>query len=802
MKLYEFQKEVARRHLRDGCNVILQAPTGSGKTLAALWPFFETWDRRAFFPKQCIYSVPMRTLANQFTEKTRKQIKEELLLMVEPQVQIQTGERPDDPRLNSDIIFTTVDQTLSNILCVPYAVGGGSANVNAGAVVSSYLIFDEFHLFSPDDSMRTTLEILNLLDGITPFVLMTATFSSKMLEKLAQKLNAQVVSISRDELTKIPSQQNKVRRYTVCDKALEANDVWKHHSTRSIAICNTVQRAQDLYEALETKAQGTETEVMLLHARFTSKHRTEKEQTIRKEFGSNKEEQDKPSLILVSTQVIEVGLDITCENLHTEIAPANAVLQRAGRCARFKDEQGDVFIYDVQLDKKGNRSFAPYHGKTEKALCEKAWGAFTKRSGNALDFFGEQDVIDEVHTETDERVLQELDESKGRTWDQIRQAMTKCDLSMRPELIRDSSDSCTLLVCKEDDLERLGNPFGYRGFSSYRGSLRGRWKDLQEWAYAKHLRWIVQIPREKPKTEQDEDSNQTIKFDWLPVPPHLDDIPYAPLYVVNPELVSYDERIGLRFCENDAVNPDVLLERSKGRKRDFNYKYQLESYPDHIKKMMTLYRSQHAERLVYAASKLEKKLELPSGSIDRAARLAIAFHDVGKMQVDWQRWARNYQAAIGESASDANLMIAHTHSETEEHREKEKHVKPKRPHHAAEGAVATMNLSKLLVGNNNMLYKAVVTAITRHHSPRTDSLDEDYQMHAAAPIAVDRALREAGENVESAIVGSEFLLNAPSINFDEEILSNEDCAEAWLIYLLAVRALRLTDGESIGDSEK
>ena len=46
-----------------------------------------------------------------------------------------------------DLVFTTIDQTLSNVLGVPYSVGSARANLNAGAVMSSYLIFDEFHLF-------------------------------------------------------------------------------------------------------------------------------------------------------------------------------------------------------------------------------------------------------------------------------------------------------------------------------------------------------------------------------------------------------------------------------------------------------------------------------------------------------------------------------------------------------------------------------------------------------------------------------------------------------------------------------
>lgn len=797
MKLFDFQKAVAR-HLRAGRNVILQAPTGSGKTIAALWPFLEAWDRKgAEFPRQCIYSVPMRVLANQFTFKTRQLVSQEMRLMRNPQVEIQTGENPDDPKVHGDLVFTTIDQTLSNILCVPYAVGGGSANINAGAVISSYLVFDEFHLFPPEGALKTTLEILALLNRVTPFLLMTATFSSVMLKRLAEKLDAEVVMVSHDELAKIPSQRNKVRCFHVREKTLEADDVWTQHQIgrRSIAICNTVERSQNLFEALEDKVRGTNTEVLLLHARFLPKHRKSKEDFIRDEFGDQKEKWTKGSLILVATQVIEVGLDITCDNLHTEIAPASSVLQRAGRCARFENEQGDVFLYDVPLNKKGERNFAPYHEKDEKPLCEKAWTAFLARSGQVLDFFEEQKVIDEVHTEADEKMLNELEANKGRTWDTIRRAMTQCDPSTRPELIRDSSDSCTLLV--HDDPYFFENPYRYRGFSMYRGSLLGKWRDLQEWASAKELGWILKYPQETKESSDPQEAKQAPKFEWPAVPKHLDKPFYSPLYVVNPALVEYDEHIGFRFSANGGVNPADLLEQAKGRKRDFDSKYQLEDYPTHIKNMIKLYRERYAARLDFAASRLENKLGLESGRLDRAVRLAIAFHDVGKMQTQWQTWARNYERAIGEKdlVEDTNVMIAHTHSETEEHRELEKKVKPRRPHHAGEGAAAVMELIREFSDGKDTFYKAVMTAIARHHSPHTDKFD-DYRMERASVGAVVRALMEASEHVETSLVERALHLEEPEIDLDTELLGSDNQAEDWLMYLLVVRALRLTDGES------
>ena len=151
MALYPYQERVKALVL-NGKSVILQAPTGTGKTRAALAPYIEAFfDRQpGEFPRKCIYSVPMRVLANQFhaeyseltaryQRRTRRQLHTE----------IQTGDQPQDPKFLGDLIFATIDQSLSSALAVPYSLSAGMANLNAGAFYSSYLIFDEFHLF-PD----------------------------------------------------------------------------------------------------------------------------------------------------------------------------------------------------------------------------------------------------------------------------------------------------------------------------------------------------------------------------------------------------------------------------------------------------------------------------------------------------------------------------------------------------------------------------------------------------------------------------------------------------------------------------
>lgn len=135
MQLYDYQERV-KAHLLSGRPVVLQAPTGSGKTLAALAPFIEAFFDRPddAFPKQCLYSVPMRVLASQFYREYRGLADSyERKFRRSLDVRIQTGERAEDPEFLGGLVFATLDQTLSSALGVPYSLSTGKANVNVGA---------------------------------------------------------------------------------------------------------------------------------------------------------------------------------------------------------------------------------------------------------------------------------------------------------------------------------------------------------------------------------------------------------------------------------------------------------------------------------------------------------------------------------------------------------------------------------------------------------------------------------------------------------------------------------------------
>ncbi len=151
----------------------------------------------------------------------------------------------------------------------------------------------------------------------------------------------------------------------------------ENNRQRVLAICNTVDRAIELATELH-RIVSPNVRVILLHSRFFQQDRSHIEQSLAKEFGEDKRSHTPEPIILVATQVVEVGLNITCEALHTEIAPASSVIQRAGRCARFAGERGQVFIYDVPKNDQGEPQYAPY--KDQKDVCELSWQEFLSHS--------------------------------------------------------------------------------------------------------------------------------------------------------------------------------------------------------------------------------------------------------------------------------------------------------------------------------------------------------------------------------------------------------------------------------------
>ncbi len=838
-KLRPFQ-ERSFKAVMQGQSVILQAPTGAGKTRAALAPFLQNLANslsdptyQSKLPLTCRYAVPLRVLASQFfkdfefcNEKLGRTTGVHLKAIYDrfnqQPVQLQTGEQPDDPQLESALTFCTIDQLLASFLAIPYSLGQRRANINVGGVIGSYLVLDEFHLYPLTrgnngcwGARTTALQMLRMLrineQRLTPFVLMTATFSSHLLAELSMLLNAVIVDVPSNELT--PLNAGRERRFTVHNTPMNAQTVLDQHVDCSLVVCNTVLRAQQMFQALRQHVarDGGDIQLILLHSRFTDGDRKRQQEVLETALGEGAWEGDiyhGPNIIVVATQVVEVGLNISARTLHTEAAPANSVIQRAGRCARFKEQRGHVHLYPIPPNERGNVVFLPYDEQTSNATLQ----AFARFDGQHVGFTEEQMVIDAVHTENDAALLQAFNRECSLIHGKMYEGFSAHNSSIISSLIRDVQQT-TLLIHDDPKVVITERPWEWETFSLHPGTLESRWEILQEvasvnqqWGEEGHVAWQAKLDS---TIVQEENERRPTRYTWESLTTSAQ-IRSSLIVALSPTIATYDPHLGLvlrdgRLTMEWPQTPFRSRRLDNRRRQREAYTYDQESYAEHIGGLFNAYReSRLSIETAYIAQQLEQALSLSPGAIDQAIRLAIACHDIGKLGIGWQDWAKGWQtllvqtyAAQAEVYRPQKYPFAHTDYEGRIHRDLERSFKTPRPNHACESAYLAAPLIEASLGNKR-LAQATVAAIARHHSPKSQSYERTQLIPNARTYVqemLDRVAR--GQRWTYDIEHLDDVIDdADTLTADEMTIPRRDIeAEMWL-YFVIVRVLRLADGRS------
>lgn len=135
-------------------------------------------------------------------------------------------------------------------------------------------------------------------------------------------------------------------------------------------IANTVDSAQKIYAAVQRRVAGREHAVtlQLFHARFPANDRIRIEEEVLQLFDKRSllpkgeaERTDRPERgVLVATQVVEQSLDLDFDELYTEVAPIDLLLQRGGRIHRHERENrpgSPIPIMHLLLPPEGDVEF-------------------------------------------------------------------------------------------------------------------------------------------------------------------------------------------------------------------------------------------------------------------------------------------------------------------------------------------------------------------------------------------------------------------------------------------------------------
>lgn len=799
---HEFQAKLAAKIIA-GRSLILRAPTGAGKTWAAVAPFLYSLYRGQPLADRLIYALPLRSLASSLHGSVIARMKSAESLF--PEVcsvgknrkygvaarycSLQMGGESDDPFFEADVIFTTIDQLLSGYLGLPVSLPNRLGNMVAGALIGSFIVIDEVHLLEPNRAMGTVIEMLDRLQGFCQFMLMTATLSDQGADWLASKLNAESFVIPETQIRKLPSQRTKQRQWQRLGRILTAEEVRATHSGgRTIALTNTVGRAQDLFGRLQTLFQGSPTKLILLHARYFQEDRKRIEDQLADYFGPDAKFTD---VVLVTTQVIEAGIDISADDLLTELAPMNALIQRAGRVARYVQRNtGRVKVYEIENGRPydDERSIQATRDVLQEQLAQL----------RVIDFAEEQRWLDTVHGNAEIQALKTYDNLYGRG-QQVRDAM-EGDAAKLASLVRDIDSVTVILTDRPEDLNFGGTAPGGRriGWPKMLSVPRSSLMRLAKFfGKAPKGSWVAKGARDT------DEEGIGWKFRW-------DNIESAGelrshwMVAVHPDFGSYSPVIGLVLGVGGAP---PAIEYSE-LPRVPRYQYEFEPWVDHARRVCDqgcAMRESHSCGARYLAKKVASCNGDPAHT-EQLVELACLAHDTGKLAAKWQRvawmWQRDKDQrsrAQGERVPERPpVPLAHTSFDPALDKDYRGLSKYQFPNHAVEGAFAIEeSLCERLVANfgeGTGLYGALaaISAIARHHSPHARNTGQ-FDLNDKAVSLIRGLLHLEPRQCDRRAAADEFadtLLN----------LLNPKHDPAWALYAFLVRRLRLADQASLAAS--
>lgn len=99
-------------------------------------------------------------------------------------------------------------------------------------------------------------------------------------------------------------------------------------------IRNTVKDARSVYEQLQSQPWMADASLVLFHSRFAMVDRQRIEQDVLARFGKQSKGLQRRGQVLIATQVVEQSLDLDFDEMISDLAPVDLLIQRAGRLQR------------------------------------------------------------------------------------------------------------------------------------------------------------------------------------------------------------------------------------------------------------------------------------------------------------------------------------------------------------------------------------------------------------------------------------------------------------------------------------
>lgn len=364
-------------------DVLAIAPTGSGKTEASLlWAVNLEKSR-------IIFLMPTMVTSNSiFDRLTKSYFKREHCGLTHSNSDVYFSINDEFEGLDSSkvrfqllhykafippVMISTVDQLLTSGFNLGYW------SLKEYSLVGSSVIFDEIQAYDTFTLglITETIKKIKKLQGRV--MIMSATMPKFLVTHFSQYLEIDYPIIA----TELMDRKHNKWRYIdqqiedIIDRIKDCIDEVSIKEGKVAIIVNNIEKAKTLYNIM-----SSEYNVLCLHSELTMKDRMEKEEIL---------ESINDYDVIISTQVIEVSLDISFNVIFSECAPIDSLVQRAGRCNRrgeFTDSEFIVFDYSEISEK--------YVYRSQRDILEKS-KSIVKENQRYLSEYDIAKMVDKVY---------------------------------------------------------------------------------------------------------------------------------------------------------------------------------------------------------------------------------------------------------------------------------------------------------------------------------------------------------------------------------------------------------------------
>lgn len=351
----------------------LNVPTGTGKTLTSLSFALKLRERlknkREYCPK-IIYSLPFLSIIDQnydvFNEvldypTTNILLKHHHLsdITYTKENEFENIEIEEDigknllliEGWNSEIIVTTFIQFFHSFISNRNRILRKFHNmVNAIVILDEIQAIPHKYWLLLKETMRFFAKYFN-----TFFIFVTATQPLIFNE---EKKEIKPLIKNKDEYFKKLDRVYLIPKLEPIDmehlKIELKENINKNPKKDFLIVMNTIESSKEVYNFIKNMVGDSREDIKIhyLSTNIIPKERLKRIEEIKNDTAEKK--------IIVSTQLIEAGVDIDADIVYRDFAPLDSINQVAGRCNRnFGSDKGVVKLF-ILIDKKNNRNYYEY----------------------------------------------------------------------------------------------------------------------------------------------------------------------------------------------------------------------------------------------------------------------------------------------------------------------------------------------------------------------------------------------------------------------------------------------------------